>query len=74
MKKFKVNIPVDYMQGYIYNGHIERFYEAETEEEAIEMAIDGKPSLNHWVNIVADDYEVEDYGDPILERITAQEV
>jgi hypothetical protein len=57
-KKFKVYVPLDYIQGYLRNG--ERVYEieAESQEEALKLAKDSDDYNNECT-----DYSIEDTGD-----------
>lgn len=58
MGKYIVEVPVDYVAGHIRYGHLEYNVEANSEEEAIEIA---KQSGNG--HLVVDDYEVDGYGE-----------
>lgn len=55
--KYKVCVPVDYIQGHLRYGHLEYTIDANSGEEAIELA---KKSVDY--EVVVDDYEVEDCG------------
>ena len=59
MKKFKVNIPCDYIQGHLRYGHLEGIVEVASEDELKEL-IDSKDILD-YLDVVVDDYEVNDY-------------
>lgn len=59
MKKFKVNVPCEYVQGYLRYGHGEAVIEAETIEEARAKAKEYAESRD--LDIILDDYSLEDY-------------
>ena len=69
VEKFIVSVPVDYVQGYLKYGHREYTVEAETGEEAIEVA-----KARGWGEIVVDDYEVEDCGSNDWDEAWADEI
>ena len=73
MKKFKINIPLDYVQGHLRNGHGEILVEAESEEE-IREKIKNKEIDLYDFGLIVDDYEVDDYGIGSLEDIENMEV
>ena len=58
MTKFKVNVPCNYVQGYLRYGHFEGIVEADSKEDAIEKI---KYYLNGYLNLEIDDYDVNDY-------------
>ena len=59
--KFRVTQDVDYVMGYLRYGHFEGIVEADSEEELKEKLKD--PYFHHDLELVVDDYRVEDYGD-----------
>jgi hypothetical protein len=59
--KFYVSADVDYVVGHLRYGHFEGVVEAESEEELKEMMKDRY--FHHRLDLVVDDYEVDDYGD-----------
>lgn len=61
MKKFLVTADLDYVTGYLRYGHLEGIVEAESEEALKEMMKDR--SFIDYLDIVVDDYRVDDYGD-----------
>lgn len=62
MKKlYTIIVPVDYVMGHLRYGHLEMTVEAENEEEA---RADFDP---RYADLVVDDWEVEGYGDPMME-------
>lgn len=73
MKKFKINIPLDYVQGHLRYGHGEILVEAESEEE-IREKIKNKEIDLYDFGLIVDDYEVDDYGIGSLEDIEIMEV
>lgn len=60
MKKFKVNVPCEYVQGYLRYGHGEAVIEAETIEEARAKAREYAEGRD--LDIILDDYSLEDYA------------
>lgn len=72
MKKFKINIPLDYVQGYLRYGHGEILVEAESEEE-IREKIKNKEIALYDFEVVVDEYEVDDYEIGSLEDIEIME-
>lgn len=69
MKKFKVTIPLDYVQGHLRYGHLEAIVDAETAEEAEKMVKEA-PLKHGWVEV--DDYSIEDYGDFEFDNIEVE--
>lgn len=59
--KFNVYADVDYVSGYLRYGHFEGVVEAESEEELKEMMKD--KYFRDYLDLVVDDYRIEDYGD-----------
>lgn len=76
MKKFKVNIPYDYVGGYLRYGHGEAIIEAETIEELKERLStkEGKEYFEEVSNIEVDDYEVTDCGELDFDSAEIEEV
>ncbi len=72
MKKYKVIIPVDYVQGHLRYGHLEGIVEVENEEELKEL-IESK-DIRDYLNIEIDDYSVDYYGDEDYESLEYEEV
>lgn len=72
MKKYKVTIPVDYVQGHLRYGHLEGIVEVENEEE-LKKLIENK-DVGEYLNIKVDDYSVYDYGDEDYESLKYEEV
>lgn len=60
--KFFVTADVDWVMGYLKYGHMEGIVEVESEEE-LENLIDSG-SIIHYVDLIVDDYRVEDYEIP----------
>ena len=58
--KFKVTANVDYVMGHLRYGHLEGIIEAKSEEKLKEMLKD--PDVRYDLELVVDDYEVDDYG------------
>lgn len=58
MTKFKVNVPCNYVQGYLRYGHFEGIVEADSKEDAIEKI---KDYVTGYLELEIDDYEVNDY-------------
>ena len=61
MKKFLVTADLDYVAGYLRYGHLEGIVEAESEEVLKEMM--KKKNFTRHLDIIVDDYSVNDYGD-----------
>lgn len=57
MAKFRVEIACDYVSGHLRYGHLEGVVEAETEEEAKQKAVESP----YILELVVDDYRVDDY-------------
>lgn len=72
MKRFYVNVPVEYVMGYLRTGHWEGYLEAENENEILDMlnGSDGMEGLDFYV----DDYRVEDIGDSMMDLIEIEEM
>ena len=60
--KFFVTADVDWVQGYLKYGHMEGTVEVESEEELEAMIESG--TINDYLDLMVDDYRVEDYEDP----------
>ena len=56
MKKFLVTADLDYI-----DAHLEGIVEAESEEVLKEMMKEG--GITEYLDIVVDDYSIDDYGD-----------
>lgn len=60
-KRYTISVPVEYVMGRLRYGHLEMIIEADNEEEA-------KAAFNpRYADLIVDDWEVDDYGDPIME-------
>ena len=59
--KFRVTANLDWVSGHLRYGHLEGIVEAES-EEALELKIKN-PDFRYILDLVVDDYEVDDYGD-----------
>lgn len=57
---FKVEQDCDYVQGHLRYGHKTGIIEVDTEDELIDI-INDKDKLNDYMELIVDDYEVEDY-------------
>lgn len=68
--KFMVTADLDWIQGYLKYGHLEGFVEVESEDELNELIESG--DIVDYLNVVVDDYRVEDWDDP--ERFEYSEV
>lgn len=60
--KFFVTADVDWIMGYLRYGHMEGTVEVESEEELKAMIESG--SINDYLDLIVDDYRVEDYENP----------
>lgn len=58
--KFKIMIDCDYVVGHLRNGHKEGIIELENEEELQKM-IETKEIVD-YLDLIVDDYEVDDYS------------
>lgn len=61
MKKFLVTADLDYVAGYLRYGHLEGIVKAESEEALKEMM--KKKNFVRYLDVVVDDYRIDDYGD-----------
>lgn len=61
MKTYKVYADLDYVSGYLRYGHLEGEIKCESEEKLKEMIKNG--TIHNYLEVVVDDYSVEDYGD-----------
>ena len=61
MKKFLVTADLDYVTGYLRYGHLEGIVEAESEEVLKEWI--KEKDFDQYLEVVADDYEIDSYGD-----------
>lgn len=61
MKRFRVTQDLGYVMGYLRYGHLEGEFEAESKEELMEKLKSGK--LRYALELIVDDYSVDDYGD-----------
>ena len=61
MTTFRETRDLDYVMGHLRYGHLEGEFEAESKEQLMEKLEDG--NLRGELEIVFDDYEVEDCGD-----------
>lgn len=60
--KFKVTADLDWVSGYLRYGHMEGVVDVESEEELEALIESG--SIKDYLDLVIDDYEVNDYADP----------
>lgn len=76
MKKFKVEVPVEYVMGHLRYGH----YEVELEAESIDAAKkylqteDGQDYIIENGDLEIDDYSVEDAGSLDMTMMHIEEV
>ena len=61
VKTYKVYADLDYVSGCLRYGHLEGEIKCESEEELKEMIKNG--TIQEYLEVVVDDYSVEDYGD-----------
>lgn len=61
--KFKVTQDVDYVSGHLRIGHLEGIVEVDNEDILKQMIESGE--IADDLEMVIDDYEVDDYGDVI---------
>lgn len=60
-KRYTISVPVEYVMGHLRYGHLEMIIEADNEKEA-RAEFDPR-----YADLIVDDWEVDDYGDPIME-------
>ena len=73
-KKYKVSVLLDYVLGHLRYGHLEG--EIELTDEEVEMIKNGTMSLHEFddeLELVIDEYEVEDCGDIDLSSLYLEE-
>lgn len=65
MKKIHVEIPLDYVQGYLRYGHLESDFELTDEEfEKFQKdPLEFEDYIHDFGSVVVDDYSIDDYGD-----------
>lgn len=66
--KFSVYAPVDWIMGYLKYGHMEGIVEVESKEELDKLISTG--GIIEYLDLVVDDYRVEDYEDPTDFQVT----
>lgn len=73
MTRFRVTRDLDYVMGHLRYGHLEGEFEAESKEELMEKLKSG--DLDAALELVVDDYSVDDYvdaGDYEIEEISEE--
>lgn len=60
-KRYTISVPVEYVFGHLRYGHLEMIIEADNEEEA-RAEFDPR-----YADLIVDDWEVYEYGDPMME-------
>jgi len=70
MARYKVTIPVDYVMGHLRYGHLEGVIEADSVEDIKNMDYD---EIRDYLDLVVDDYEIDDYGDADLNDMEIKE-
>ena len=60
-KRYTISVPVGYVFGHLRYAHLEMIIEADNEEEA-RAEFDPR-----YADLIVDDWEVYEYGDPIME-------
>lgn len=60
--KFNVTADLDWVSGYLRYGHLEGIVDVESEEELETLIESG--DIKDYLDLVVDDYEVNDYPDP----------
>lgn len=71
MKKYKVEIPYEYIDGYLRYGHGETTLVANNIEEA---KIKAKEIDKYDFDCIVDDYRINDTGDLRYDEMTVEEV
>ena len=69
MKKFKINVPYDYVSGHLRCGHGEAIIEAQVIQTAKELAHEFDA-----YDVVVDDYEVDECGELDFVNIEIEEI
>ncbi len=64
-KKYKIKVPVGWIMGYLRYGHFEGIVELtdKTVEAINSGSVFVKDFCREYLDLVVDDYRVEDYGD-----------
>ena len=62
-KRYTISVPVEYVFGHLRYGHLEMIIEADNEEEA-RAEFDPR-----YADLIVDDWEVYEYGDPVMENM-----
>ena len=60
--KFNVTADLDWVSGHLRYGHLEGIVDVGSEEELDALLETG--DIKHYLDLVVDDYEVDDYADP----------
>lgn len=60
--KFNVTADLDWVSGHLRYGHLEGIVDVESEEELDALIESG--DIKHYLDLVVDDYEVDDCADP----------
>lgn len=60
-KRYTISVPVEYVFGHLKYAHLEMIIEADNEEEA-RAEFDPR-----YADLIVDDWEVYEYGDPMME-------
>lgn len=72
-KKYRIEVPIDWVSGYLRYGHFEGTVELTDEEiEKIKNNIIDREFICDNLELVIDDYEINDYGNlgkPVIEEI-----
>lgn len=72
MKRYYINIPVEYVIGYLRTGHYEGYIEANNEAEAkIKLQIN---PIENYLDFYIDDYSVDDIGDILKNEMIIEEM
>ena len=69
--RVRIKIPVGWMQGHLRYGHLEGELEVSSQEQLNKLLSD--EALMDYLDVVVDDYEVEDYGDLYKPEVTVLE-
>lgn len=72
-KKYKISVPVDYVQGCAEYGHFEMVVETEdeiTEEDAKKLA----SNISRDGHLIVDGVSIDDYGDLDFSEIYFEEI
>ena len=72
MKRYYVNIPVDYVIGYLRSGHFEGYINANNEEE-LKLKLQIHP-IEKYLDFYVDDFQIDKIGELREDEIEIEEM